>query len=292
MTAPLLSVVIPSYNAASTIDAAIASAAINDATEIIVVDDGSTDDSAERAASAGASVIRQANSGASAARTNGLASARGQFVVFLDSDDEVIGDGIRRSLDVLRADPTLAVSAGRVIGLMPDGSERLLPTSYKEVSTEALLTQGFGPWPPAAAVIRRSALDAAQSLEPAELRPRFAEDYELMIRLSMVGRLEQHDVPSARYRLFAGKSSTSTLAALTDKERLRTHYAIALGIAIEPMSEAAILAASRMRSSRVAAAHGNRVQAALLVLSAFTASPSSMLAKLRGRRTQSRVSNA
>lgn len=292
MTVPTLSVVIPSYNSSRTIEAAIASANIDADTEIIVVDDGSTDDSAQRAAAAGAIVISQENAGASRARSNGLSSARGEFVVFLDSDDEIVADGVRRSIELLRQNSALVVAAGRVIGLLPNGSEQLLRTSYIEVTTQALLAQGFGPWPPAAAVVRRTALEEARALSIPELRPRFAEDYELMIRLSMVGELQQHDAPSARYRLFAGKSSTSTLPALTDKERLRAHYATALRIPIEPMSQAAILAASRMRSSRVAAAHGKRVRAATLVLSAFIASPSSMLGKLQSRKPRTEAANA
>jgi glycosyltransferase involved in cell wall biosynthesis len=92
MTNPRLSVVIPAYNAATTIRAAVASTLrqTRPVLEVIVVDDGSADATADVVSAIGDSRIRlvsRANGGPSAARNTGIAEARGDLVAFLDSDD-------------------------------------------------------------------------------------------------------------------------------------------------------------------------------------------------------------
>lgn len=86
---PLVTVVIPGYNQAHTIDLCIRSARAQTypAMEVIVVDDASTDETASIAAASGATVLHlPGNSGPSAARNLGAAHARGEFLFFLDSD--------------------------------------------------------------------------------------------------------------------------------------------------------------------------------------------------------------
>ena len=86
-----ISVIIPTYNRAHSIGRAVESVFAQTARphEIIVIDDGSTDDTAEALAPYAAHIvlIRQANAGVSAARNAGLARATGAWVAFLDSDD-------------------------------------------------------------------------------------------------------------------------------------------------------------------------------------------------------------
>ena len=87
-----VSAITPAYNAAGHLSRAIASvlAQAFAPLEIIVVDDGSTDDTFDVAASLGppVRVVRQENAGAAAARNRGVSESRGDFVAFLDSDDE------------------------------------------------------------------------------------------------------------------------------------------------------------------------------------------------------------
>ncbi|HEY9179276.1 MAG TPA: glycosyltransferase [Candidatus Baltobacteraceae bacterium] len=87
---PAVSVVVPVYNGEQTLDACLQSLAQQsmkrDLFEIIVVDDGSKDRSAEIARRYGATVIVQANAGAPAARNAGIAAARGTWIAFTDSD--------------------------------------------------------------------------------------------------------------------------------------------------------------------------------------------------------------
>jgi glycosyltransferase involved in cell wall biosynthesis len=95
MSSPLISVIIPTFNRAYSLPRAINSA-LNQThgnVEVIVVDDGSTDETEELTKSTYATeprvrMVRQANAGVSAARNHGLALAKGEFISFLDSDDE------------------------------------------------------------------------------------------------------------------------------------------------------------------------------------------------------------
>jgi glycosyltransferase involved in cell wall biosynthesis len=88
----LVSVVIPAYNAAKTITRAINSVLAQSyhSIEVIVVDDGSNDDTTECLKSFGknVSLISQANKGVSAARNRGVQAAKGEWIAFLDADDE------------------------------------------------------------------------------------------------------------------------------------------------------------------------------------------------------------
>jgi glycosyltransferase involved in cell wall biosynthesis len=98
-----VSVVIPAYNAESTIGQAVeqsfAQARQPLEIEVIVVDDGSKDDTAKVAESAGATVIRQENAGPAAARNRGWESATGQVICFTDSDCIPVADWLENLLD-------------------------------------------------------------------------------------------------------------------------------------------------------------------------------------------------
>lgn len=108
MNGPLVSVVIPCHNAARWLPETLASALGQTwpHQEIILVDDGSTDDSLSVARSyecRGVTILTQSNRGAAAARNAGLRAARGDFLQFLDADDVLAPDKIERQLARLRA---------------------------------------------------------------------------------------------------------------------------------------------------------------------------------------------
>jgi glycosyltransferase involved in cell wall biosynthesis len=90
-SAPLVSVVVPCYRQGRYLGAAVRSALAqtHPALEVIVVDDGSDDDSADVARSFGNHItfLQRANGGPCAARNTGLAAAGGEYVLFLDADD-------------------------------------------------------------------------------------------------------------------------------------------------------------------------------------------------------------
>lgn len=113
-----VSVVIPAYNRASMLARALRSvyAQQRSPSEIIVIDDASTDDTAEVASALGARVIRHAeNLGEGAARNTGIRSAKFDWVALLDSDDEWLPHHLAH-LWALRADHVVVGSAGTVRG--------------------------------------------------------------------------------------------------------------------------------------------------------------------------------
>lgn len=125
---PRFSVVIPAFNAAATLARAIESVRAQSwpAHEILVVDDGSTDATAEVAAGFdGVRLIRQGNSGVSVARNAGAAAASGDWLAFLDADDWYAPDRIRLHaewiaegalLDCLTGDYEYRDDAGTLLG--------------------------------------------------------------------------------------------------------------------------------------------------------------------------------
>jgi glycosyltransferase involved in cell wall biosynthesis len=113
-----LSVVIPVWNGerylAETVESVLRQGV--PATEVIVVDDGSTDRSGEVAASFGppVRVVRQERGGVAAARNRGVEIAQGEFLAFLDADDLWLPEKTRLQFAALDADPKLDMSFGSV----------------------------------------------------------------------------------------------------------------------------------------------------------------------------------
>jgi len=116
MDTPLVSIIIPLYNAENYLSDSIKSALKQNYynTEIIIVNDGSTDRSLEIARkfeSEKVSIISQENKGASAARNRGLSVCKGSFIQFLDADDILSADKISTQMKLLVKNPTkIAVS--------------------------------------------------------------------------------------------------------------------------------------------------------------------------------------
>ena len=112
---PLVSVIVPNYNYARTLDLCLSALERQDypRIEVIVVDDRSTDDSVEIAHRHGARVlITDTNIGAPAARNLGVRHARGEVLFFLDSDVALTPDTVGNAVALLTSDPTLGVVCG------------------------------------------------------------------------------------------------------------------------------------------------------------------------------------
>ena len=111
MNAPLVSVVMPAYNVAWCVRRAVDSALAQSLREIevIVINDGSTDDTLQVLASYGDAikVIDQANGGMSHARNAGIRAARGKYVAFLDADDWWLPEKLARQVELLNNRPEL-----------------------------------------------------------------------------------------------------------------------------------------------------------------------------------------
>ena len=203
----LVSVVIPCYNQARYLRTSIASAhaQTDPPREVVVVDDGSRDDTAAVAAAAGATVLRQTNSGVSAARNAGLHAARGEFVVFLDADDELLPDAIETGLRTLRSNPTAVCAVGRVRPM--DGDGRDLPSAPQRPIVRELyrewLYENFVSTP-GAAVFRRLALQAMGGF-PEAVGP--AADYAVYLQLARERLIVDHGNVVVRYRNHAASMS-------------------------------------------------------------------------------------
>ncbi|RKY08906.1 MAG: hypothetical protein DRP66_03450 [Planctomycetota bacterium] len=137
-----VSVVIPAYNAqryvGRAIDSALAQTRRPD--EIIVVDDGSTDNTAEVIRSYGSKVcfIGQENGGASVARNTGIEAARSEWIAFLDADDEWLPEKLQLQIEHLMRNPDLKWSCGNYYTSSPDKQERRLtftPDRYADLLT-------------------------------------------------------------------------------------------------------------------------------------------------------------
>lgn len=113
MTSPSVSVVIPTYNRAAFLGAAVASirAQTYPCTEIVIVDDGSTDDTAQVVTTLGPGIryVTQTNAGPAAARNRGIHEARGDLVAFLDTDDRWLPEKIALQVEILQREPSVAL---------------------------------------------------------------------------------------------------------------------------------------------------------------------------------------
>ena len=200
MTRSTVSVVIPCFNQGRYLAAAVESVRrqTHQPLDTIVVDDGSTDETAAVAAQLGAVLLRQANSGVSSARNTGLAAARGEFVVFLDADDELLPEALQFGVATLQAEPEAAAAVGRCQAI--DEVGRPVPSQHDPHDNANIyrewLVDNFV-WTPGAAMFRRDALVAIGGF-PVLLGP--AADYALYLQLARTGRIVHRPRDLVRYR--------------------------------------------------------------------------------------------
>jgi glycosyltransferase involved in cell wall biosynthesis len=216
---PSFSIVIPAFQAAQTIGAALASAVAQTrpALEILVCDDGSTDD-LERALGPwrdGVVLLRKENGGAASARNLGTRAARGEFVAFLDADDtyeprrlEALAGlaAARPDLDLLATDAYLE-AGGRRIGRFGETT----PFACEDQRTAILRSCFVGGWP----AVRRSVLVAAGGFDETL---RIAHDWDCWIRLVIGGaRAGYVDEPLMTYRIDGVGLTGDRLASLRER---------------------------------------------------------------------------
>ena len=207
-----VSAVVPAYNAARTLPATLASIESQtvNVLEILVVDDGSTDATAEVARSTGARdlrVITQTNAGHAAARNTGIAEARGRYVAFLDADDLWLPDKLARQLEEIRRDPgirALQTGAARV-----DDELRLLWSEPCQRSQNQLWdTLCFRNMPAlmSTLLVERELLEEVGGFDPSLV---ILQDWDLAIRLTQRGQL--HSLPDvlSAYRYFGTSQSAN-----------------------------------------------------------------------------------
>ena len=177
---PLISVIIPVYNGARFLADAVSNVLAQDypSLEIIVVDDGSTDDIAGAVSRLPVDVrfFRQENAGPAAARNRGLRDASGQFIAFLDVDDLWPAGNLAMLSRVLAAEPGLMVVHGHAQMLMLD------PVTG-QFRPEGNPAESF-PYYIGAGLYRR---EVFESVGPFDASMRFAEDTDWYTRLKESG---------------------------------------------------------------------------------------------------------
>ena len=227
-----VSVIIPAYNAASTLGETLDS--LIDQTsarwEAIVVDDGSTDDTAVVAARYVARdrrirMLRQANAGEGAARNAGLSQARFEWVLFLDADDWLLPDALEhltRATEVAEVDAVL----GGWERVAADG--RVGDAEYGPLAGDLFeFFARYCVFPIHSALVRRSAL---RWTGPFDTTLRTCADWDFWQRLTRSGaRFSRMRDVVARYRMRAGSPATLVTHLWPDGLRL-----IAQGHAPDP----------------------------------------------------------
>jgi glycosyltransferase involved in cell wall biosynthesis len=207
---PLVSVIIPAWNAAQFVPAAIESVLAQSFTdfELIVVNDGSPDTVALGTAMAQYRArpelryLTQENQGPSGARNSGILSARGAFVAFLDADDWWESAYLERQIAQISNDPSVDViyCDARLTGESPLAGRTFMETTPSKgpVTFESLITLTCNV-PTTCAVARRAAVVSA-GLFDRDLRR--CEDYDLWLRMSARGsRFAYHRDVLAFHRL-------------------------------------------------------------------------------------------
>jgi glycosyltransferase involved in cell wall biosynthesis len=189
--------------------------------EVVVVDDGSTDDSAAIAARHPVTLVRQPNGGLSSARNAGLAASHGQIVIFLDADDRLYPDAAGAAVAAFQSAPAAMMAFGRC-QLIDEGNRPLL-TSLPRVTGAfyaELLRRNYI-WTPAMAACRREVFARTGGFDP---RLNASADYDLYLRIAREFSVVSHDVLVADYRQHGNNMSRNPVLMLeTSLAVLRQH---------------------------------------------------------------------
>jgi hypothetical protein len=204
--APLVSILICTFNRAVWLREAIASAQAQDwPCEIVVVDDGSTDDTeAVLATTAGVLTLRHAqNRGKPAALELGMGVCRGEAVLVLDDDDKLLPGAIRTLAAALFADDSLVAVYGETL-VFDDATGDLLdwrPATRLPGSLTRRAALTTIPAMPGATLIRMAAQVQLAPFEPSLVR---GQDMDHFLRLSALGPMAAVPVPIQLYRRHDG----------------------------------------------------------------------------------------
>lgn len=211
MPPPLVSVVIPCYRQGHLLAAAVGAvlAQTHPAVEVVVVNDGSDDDTDAVARGFGGRIryVAQANGGLAAARNAGIRAAAGDWLLFLDADDLIHPEAVARLAAATAGRPDrLGVMGYRLFATDPQadpGTEHLPPA---ELTPAALARANFGP--PHIYLSPRAAVERVGGFTR---WPVACEDWDLWLRLVYDAKLEPVRVPwaGAYYRMTPGSMSSN-----------------------------------------------------------------------------------
>lgn len=217
--APKVSVIIPCYNGAKylrqAIDSALGQTYPN--VEVVVVNDGSTDESASIAASYGDKIVyvEQPNSGLSAARNAGVAAASGEYLTLLDADDVLLPDCIANRVKLLE-DPRVGLVAGYFREIDANGAVQSRVPELRKVGSlppfRQAVRRNWGP--PVGWTFRRRAFELCGGFDPLL---KSCEDWDFVIRVASRFAVAYDPTVQVYYRLSEGQMS-SNYAVMLDAE--------------------------------------------------------------------------
>lgn len=218
---PLVSVIIPAFNASAHIGRALDSVVAQDYSpiEILVVDDGSTDCTAAIVKNnvPKARLISQENAGVAAARNTGLAQATGDLICFLDADDGWFPGKMRAQVDYLCRHPEVGLVYHDWIVWSPDNV-------WEEPPKDALVTAGLPEvdqersgfiYPQlllsciihtSTVMLRRHVVDEVGFFD---ITLKSGEDYDYWLRVSQEKEIHKLARTYSYYRFVAGSLSTT-----------------------------------------------------------------------------------
>jgi glycosyltransferase involved in cell wall biosynthesis len=224
---PDCAVVIPAFNAAKYLEETLESvlSAQGISTEIVVVDDGSVDETPQIAARmaerhGNIKYVRQANAGVSAARNAGFALTVSDYVCFLDSDDCFAKGGLESMYRLIARQPEAVGVYGGVSYFdenshAADFSGRYGSDNGPIVTTLETIIQGHLIDTPGAVLFRRSKLMASGLFDE---NIRIGEDWELYVRMARLGDFHAVNRPVLNYRVHKRSAMHSHAGGLQDHE--------------------------------------------------------------------------
>jgi len=222
---PLVSIVTPSYNCAPFLADCIESILAQDypRIEYIVMDGGSTDGTLSilrRYRDRIAHIHSAGDSGQGEAINQGLQSAHGEIVAFLNADDVYLPGAVSEAVRSLTARPEIAVVYGNALHVAEDGAT-LADYPTRDFDRETLKRDCYICQP--AAFVRRAAFDRVGGMNPAL---RYVLDYDLWIRLAANGEFLRIERYLAKSRVHRGSKSVSARPAFYREvfATLRRHY--------------------------------------------------------------------
>jgi amino acid adenylation domain-containing protein len=214
-----VSVVIPTYNNREFLAAAIESVLAQTylEVEIVVVDDGSTDDTRVVCGSyLTVKYIYQTNQGAASARNTGIRASTGDYLVFLDSDDYLFPEAIEIGIDCLTAHPHTGFVFGNYLfkSINPDGSytTRKLFDEPPEIASYETILAAQHKIQCATVVFRRIAIEFVGGFD-LSLIP--VEDLNLFLRVARTFPIYFHNRVVSEYRYHGGNISAQSAKMLT-----------------------------------------------------------------------------
>lgn len=219
---PLLSVVLPVFNAAPYLQQALDSltAQTFGDFEVVAVDDGSTDGSTDilrrhAVRDPRLRLISRPNTGIIGALNEGLGWARGALIARMDADDEAAPDRFLRQLMRLSAEPGL-VALGSAVTFMDARGHSVQscprPATHEEIE-RALLAGDGGALIHPAVMFRADAARLAGGYRLVQRHAQYYEDLDLFLRLARFGRLANLAEPLLRYRVHTGSINFQRHAA-------------------------------------------------------------------------------